>query len=112
MHERNLDIPIERRIEFRIGINVGDVMVERDDIYGDAVNVAARLEALATPGTIWISQAVRDQVIDKLDLPFVDMGEHHLKNIHAPSGPSAFRWVHPASSHHPPCRCRISPRWR
>jgi len=84
MHERNLDVPIERRIEFRIGINIGDVIVEGDDIYGDGVNVAARLEALATPGSIWISQGVRDQVIDKLELPFADMGEHLLKNIPRP----------------------------
>jgi len=84
MHERNLDVPIERRIEFRVGINIGDVIVDGDDIYGDGVNVAARLEALATPGSIWISQGVRDQVIDKLELPFADMGEHHLKNIPRP----------------------------
>jgi adenylate cyclase len=84
MHERNIDVPIERRIEFRIGINIGDVIVDGDDIYGDGVNVAARLEALATPGSIWVSQGVRDQVIDKLNMPFADMGEHLLKNIPRP----------------------------
>jgi adenylate cyclase len=84
MHERNLDVPIERRIEFRVGINIGDVIIEGDDIYGDGVNVAARLEALATPGSIWVSQAVRDQVIDKLNAQFADMGEHLLKNIPRP----------------------------
>src|SRR3984893_4585281 len=74
MAERNADVPVERRIEFRIGINLGDVIVEEHDIFGDGVNVAARLEALAEPGGICISRTVRDQVRDKLDYTFEDLG--------------------------------------
>src|SRR6202040_297689 len=62
MAERNADVPVERRIEFRVGINLGDVIVEEHDIFGDGVNVAARLEALAEPGGICVSRVVRDQV--------------------------------------------------
>ena len=84
MEERNAAIPIDRRIEFRIGINVGDVIIDGDDIYGDGVNVAARLEALAAPGGICVSRVVRDQVRDKLDFSFEDMGEQQVKNIARP----------------------------
>src|SRR5690242_17484000 len=84
MDERNAAIPIERRIEFRIGINVGDVIIDGDDIYGDGVNIAARLEALAAPGGICVSRVVRDQVRDKLDFSFEDMGEQQVKNIARP----------------------------
>src|SRR6516225_6227040 len=84
MAERNADIPAERRIEFRIGINLGDIMIEEGDIYGDGVNVAARLEALAEPGGICVSRVVRDQVRDKLDFGFEDLGEQHVKNIARP----------------------------
>ena len=66
MRERNSDIPAEKRIQFRIGINVGDIIIDGDDIYGDGVNVAARLEALADPGGITVSRVVHDQVQDKL----------------------------------------------
>jgi TolB-like protein/class 3 adenylate cyclase/tetratricopeptide (TPR) repeat protein len=76
--------PDERRIRFRIGINLGDVIVEEHDIFGDGVNVAARLEALAEPDGICISRVVRDQVRDKLPYPFEDMGEHNVKNIARP----------------------------
>jgi adenylate cyclase len=62
MVQRNADVPVERRIELRVGINLGDVIVEEDDIFGDGVNVAARLEALAEPGGICVSSVVRDQV--------------------------------------------------
>lgn len=79
--ERNANVPKDRRIEFRIGINLGDVIVESDDIFGDGVNVAARLERIATPGGITISQSVRDQVGNRLDLNFEDLGEQKLKNI-------------------------------
>ena len=65
MRERNSDIPVEKRIQFRVGINVGDI-IDGDDIYGDGVNVAARLEALADPGGITVSRVVHDQVQDKL----------------------------------------------
>src|SRR5947208_5397246 len=84
MQERNADVPGDRRIQFRIGINLGDVIVERDDIYGDGVNVAARLESIAKPGGIMISGSVRDHVGDRLDLAFEDMGEQNLKNIERP----------------------------
>ncbi len=67
MAERNADVPPERRIELRIGLNVGDIIIDGDDIFGDGVNIAARLEALAAPGAICVSRAVRDQVRDKLD---------------------------------------------
>ena len=81
MARRNADIPEDRRIVFRIGINLGDVVVEGEDIFGDGVNVAARLEGLARPGTICISRAARDQVRDKLPLQFESLGELQVKNI-------------------------------
>ncbi len=84
MAERNAEIPAARRIEFRIGINVGDIIIDEDDIYGDGVNVAARLEALAEPGGICVSRVVRDQVRDKLDFIFDDKGEQQVKNIARP----------------------------
>src|SRR5438876_2950653 len=78
---RNASVPPETRIEFRIGVNVGDVIVEGDDILGDGVNVAARLASIAPPGCMPVSSAVRDHVGKRLDLPFEDMGERRLKNI-------------------------------
>jgi len=84
MAERNVAIPAERRIEFRIGLNVGDIIIDDKDIYGDGVNIAARLEALAAPGGICVSRVVRDQVRDKLDFSFEDMGEQQVKNIARP----------------------------
>ena len=84
MPGRNAGTAEGRRIEFRIGINLGDVIVEGEDIYGDGVNVAARLEGLAEPGGICISRAARDQVRDKLALDLVDMGEQTVKNIARP----------------------------
>jgi adenylate cyclase len=78
------DVAEERRIRFRIGINVGDVIVEEHDIFGDGVNVAARLEALAEPGGICVSRVVRDQVRDRLDYAFEAMGEQQVKNIVRP----------------------------
>src|ERR1700674_504465 len=81
MAERNTDVPSDRRIEFRMGINLGDIMKDGLDIYGDGVNVAARLEALAEPGGICVSRVVRDQVRDKLAFSFEDMGEQQVKNI-------------------------------
>ena len=75
MAARNSETAEDRRITFRIGVNLGDVIVEQDDIYGDGVNVAARLEALAEPGGICISRVVRDQIRDKLPYPFEDRGE-------------------------------------
>jgi adenylate cyclase len=84
MIERNADVPTDLRIEFRIGINIGDVIIEGDDIFGDGVNVAARLEALAEPGGICVSRVVRDQVRDKLDFSFEDLGDQSVKNIARP----------------------------
>jgi adenylate cyclase len=84
MIDRNADIPEDKRISFRMGINLGDVIVEPEDIFGDGVNIAARLEALAEPGGICISRVVRDQIRDKLSYPFEDMGEQSVKNIARP----------------------------
>jgi adenylate cyclase len=84
MRHRNAGVPQDRRIEFRIGVNLGDVIVEGEDIFGDGVNVAARLESIAKPGGITISGSVRDQVGNRLDLAFEDMGEQTLKNIERP----------------------------
>jgi len=84
MSERNTNVPDDRRIEFRIGVNLGDVIVEPNDIYGDGVNVAARLEGLADPGGLCISHTAHDQVRDKVPYPFVDRGEHSVKNISRP----------------------------
>jgi len=75
MIDREPEVPDERRIRFRIGINLGDVIVEEHDIFGDGVNVAARLEALAEPGRICVSRLVRDQIRDKLPYPFDVRGE-------------------------------------
>ncbi|MGQ7844777.1 adenylate/guanylate cyclase domain-containing protein [Granulosicoccus sp. 3-233] len=79
--ERNAEIPRDRRIEYRIGINVGDVVNQSGDLLGDGVNVAARLEALAPPGGIIVSRSVRDQVRDRLELDMSDLGEISVKNI-------------------------------
>ena len=81
MADRNADTVEDKRVTFRVGINLGDVIAEEDDIYGDGVNVAARLEALAEPGGICISRVVRDQIRDKLPYPFEDKGEQSVKNI-------------------------------
>jgi adenylate cyclase len=82
--EHNTKVPEDRRIEFRIGINIGDVLVDGTDIYGDGVNVAARLEGLAEPGGICVSRTVYEHTRDKLDAKFVDLGEQTLKNIPNP----------------------------
>jgi adenylate cyclase len=116
MAARGAGVPEDRRIQFRIGINLGDIIKDGRDIYGDGVNVAARLEALAEPGGICVNRVVRDQVRDKLDFAFEDAGEQRVKNIARPlrvyhvrpgqvpgeamSGPSS-------SSH-----CPTSLRWR
>ena len=84
MAERNADVPQTKRIEFRIGINLGDVILDEGDLYGDGVNLAARLEALAEPGEICVSRVVRDQVRDRLDIAFEDRGEQRVKNIARP----------------------------
>jgi adenylate cyclase len=82
--ERNAAIPEDRRVEFRMGINVGDVIIDDGDIYGDGVNIAARVESLASPGTICLSENAYQQIKGKLPLEVSDMGEQQLKNIAQP----------------------------
>ena len=84
LNTRNADLPSERRVEFRIGVNLGDVIEDRGDIYGDGVNVAARLESLADPGGICISESVHTAVGNKLPLKYEDIGEQQVKNIAKP----------------------------
>jgi adenylate cyclase len=84
MIDREAGMPEDRRIRFRVGINLGDIIVDGDDIFGDGVNVAARLEALSDPGGLCISRTVRDQIRDKLPYPFEDLGEQSVKNIARP----------------------------
>jgi adenylate cyclase len=84
MARRNRDMPASRSLLYRIGINLGDIIVEGDDIFGDGVNVAARLEAMADPGGICISAAVRDQIGDRLDVAYEDLGDQQVKNISRP----------------------------
>jgi adenylate cyclase len=87
MGERNTDLPQDRQMLFRIGINLGDVLIEGDDILGDGVNIAARLESIAEPGGICISESSYQQVRDKLDICFEDMGDQHLKHIACTESP-------------------------
>jgi adenylate cyclase len=84
MSKRNAAVPSDRRIEFRIGINVGDIVIDAGDIFGDGVNVAARLEGLAEPGGICVSSRVQEDVQGKIDIAFEDAGEQQLKNIAKP----------------------------
>src|SRR5258707_8616323 len=91
MSHRNLGVADHERISFRIGINVGDVIAEPEDIYGDGVNIAARLEALAEPNGICISQTVYEQIRDKLPYPFEDIGQQSVKNIARPLHAFALR---------------------
>src|SRR5579862_203597 len=81
MVSRNAGVGADQRIVFRIGINVGDIIIDEGDIYGDGVNIAARLEALCEPGGLCISRAANDQIRDKLSLAFADLGEQAVKNI-------------------------------
>jgi class 3 adenylate cyclase len=82
--ERNADLPEDQRMQFRIGVNLGDVIAEGDRLYGTGVNVAVRLQQLAEPGGIFVSQTVYDQVRKIVGIPFEDVGERHLKNITDP----------------------------
>ena len=91
MAERNAGISPDRRIEFRIGVNLGDVIVEGDDIFGDGVNVAARLEGIAAPGGIAVSGTVLDHIGNRLDVEFEDIGDQTLKNMERPV--RVWRWV-------------------
>lgn len=81
LHRRNADLPPERRLELRVGINLGDVVAEDENLLGDGVNVAARLQEVALPGDICISGALRDQIEGKLEFPFISLGDQRLKNI-------------------------------
>jgi adenylate cyclase len=81
MREHNADVPAERQIVYRIGINIGDIIVEGEDIYGDGVNIAARLEGLSEPGGICVSRNVFDQVKNKIEVGFEDLGAQQVKNI-------------------------------
>src|SRR5512143_1082720 len=106
MDERNERVPPDRRMLFRIGVNLGDILIEGDDILGDGVNIAARLESIAQPGGICISASAYDQVRGKVAVEFIDLGEQSLKNIARPvhayaGGPSqnfADRDVQPSCS--------------
>lgn len=82
--ERNVELPEDQRIAFRVGINSGDVIIEGDDIYGDGVNIAARMESLAEPGGVCVSAKVHDEVSGRLELHFEDLGEQEVKNIARP----------------------------
>ncbi len=84
MARRNADVPADQRIEFRVGINVGDVMAEGEDLFGDGVNIAARIEGLAEPGGICLSRTARDNVRDRMDIDLEDLGEVEVKNIARP----------------------------
>jgi len=97
MIARNAAIPAQRRIEFRMGINVGDIIIEDGDIFGDGVNIAARLEALAEPGGICLSAAAHEQVRDRLDLAFDDLGEQQVKNIARPVRVFRVTLTHPGA---------------
>ncbi len=96
IEKRNTDLPETRRMQFRIGINLGDVMIERDNLLGDGVNIAARLEGLADAGGICVSGAVHEQVRDRVDLLFADLGEQEVKNIDRPV--RVWRWVSGATT--------------
>ena len=104
MAERNAETAEDRRIAFRVGVNLGDVIVEQDDIYGDGVNVAARLEALAEPGGICISRMVRDQIRDKLSYPF-EAGESRASK----TSPGRCVSMRCAPKQSPSCRKRTCP---
>ena len=98
MADRNAETPEDRRIAFRIGVNLGDVIVDGDDIYGDGVNIAARLEGLAEPGGICVSGTVHGHIGDRLPYAFEDMGEQNVKNIARPVRAYALRPEGPAAS--------------
>jgi adenylate cyclase len=115
MADRNEGTPPEKQIEFRMGINLGDVIAEENDIYGDGVNVAARLEALAEPGGICVSRVVRDQVRDRLDCTLEDLGEQRSRTSLARCACIGSETAPPTSNsrHRPrPRRYPTSPRLR
>ncbi len=111
LRKRNEGLPEERRVQFRIGLNLGDVIVDRDDIYGDGVNIAARLEGLAQPGGICISGGVYQQVRNKLELAYEFMGPQEVKNIAEPV-PVFQVQLDPVVAGKRPDRGVRPPRWR
>ncbi|HVE51167.1 MAG TPA: adenylate/guanylate cyclase domain-containing protein [Casimicrobiaceae bacterium] len=117
MAERNADVPDERRIKFRVGINVGDIIIDEGDIFGDGVNVAARIQTLAEPGGICVSRVVRDHVLDKLSFAFEAMGEQEVRNIARPveiyavRAGSAAAGALPAMESRPVLRLTRARRW-
>ena len=95
MAERNADVPDIERIDFRIGVNLGDIIIEGDDIYGDGVNVSARIQEIAAPGGVSISGDAYRQVRGKIDAAFEDLGEQQVKNI--PEPVRVYRWADAAA---------------
>ena len=104
MGERNAVVAVDQRIAFRIGVNLGDVIVEGNDIFGDGVNVAARIESIAPAGGVAISGTVRDHIGNRLDLAFEDMGEQTLKNIERPVRVYSVMFAAPSATKSPPMR--------
>ena len=113
MAERNVGVPEDRRVTYRIGINIGDIIVEGDDIYGDGVNVAARLEAMAEPGGICVSRTVFDHVKGKVEIGFEDLGPQQVKNIPEPVQTFKVLLNSPAAEHAIVTATAVmpSPRW-
>ena len=107
MPARNADMPPDKKIEFRIGINVGDIIVDGDDIFGDGVNVAARLESISEPGGICISGVVHQQVSGRVEAGFADLGDQNLKNIAQPV--RAYRIALEESRAEPPAAAPAAP---
>ena len=112
MAERNAGIAEDGRVDYRVGINIGDIIVEADDIYGDGVNVAARLEALAEPGGIYVAANVFDQVKNKLDLGFEHLGKKEVKNIAEPISIYRIMMDERASALRTPVVQAKAPTWR
>jgi TolB-like protein/class 3 adenylate cyclase/Tfp pilus assembly protein PilF len=98
MVERNADVPEAKRVVYRIGVNLGDVLIEGDDILGEGVNIAVRLEAICEPGGVLVSSAAHDHVRGKIDAEFVDLGEKSLKNIARPARAYAVRTNHASTA--------------
>ncbi|WP_249152784.1 adenylate/guanylate cyclase domain-containing protein [Bradyrhizobium liaoningense] len=100
LHRHNADLPSDKRMEFRIGLNLGDVMVDSDNLLGNGVNVAARLQGVADPGGICISGAIRDQIEGKLNFPLTPIGQRSLKNISGPVSVYSVDWrpEHPVTA--------------
>jgi adenylate cyclase len=112
LRERDKELPEERQLRFRIGVNLGEVIVDRDDIYGEGVNIAARLESLAEPGGVCVSEAVRNAVGGKLPLDYEFMGEQKVKNIEEPVRAYHARLAPGAELPKPSAPRKARPNWR